>query len=116
MLTAHEWNAYAAIAVCAAAAGAAFVARRRGAGTMVAQLLALAQTVLVAQVGLGLLLLSDDRRAADRLHYAYGTLALLAALSPWLYAPEDARTRLLWFGAATALAAALSVRAWMTAS
>jgi len=116
MLTAHHWTAFLAIAVCVAAAVAAFVARRRGSGTTVAQLLALAQTVLVAQVALGLLLLSDDRRAADRLHYAYGAFALLAVLTPWLYAPDDPRARLLWFGVATLIAGALAVRAWMTAS
>jgi hypothetical protein len=115
MLTAHHWNAFLAIAVCATASAAAFGARRRGAGRAVAQLLALAQTVLVAQVALGLLLLSDDRRAPDRLHYAYGTFALLAVLSPWLYAPDDPPTRLLWFAVATLVAAALAVRAWMTA-
>ena len=82
----------------------------------VSQLLALAQTLLVAQVGLGLLLLSDHRRAPDRLHYAYGTFALLAALSPWLYAPLDPRARLLWFAVATLVAAALGVRAYMTAT
>ena len=115
MLTAHHVNAFLVFGVCVAAAAAAFRARRRGAGRSVAQLLALAQTVLVAQVALGLLLLSDNRRAPDRLHYAYGTFALLAVLSPWLYAPADPRTRLLWFGAATLVAAALAVRAWMTA-
>jgi hypothetical protein len=116
MLTAHHVTAFLVIGICAAAAASAFWARRRGAGRAVAQLLALAQTVLVAQVALGLLLLSDHRRAADRLHYAYGTFALLAVLAPWLYAPADPRTRLLWFGAATFVAAALAVRAWMTAS
>jgi hypothetical protein len=116
MLTVHHWNAFLVIGVCVAASAAAFAARRRGAGTGVAQLLALAQTVLVAQVALGLLLLSDHRRAADRLHYAYGTFALLAVLSPWLYAPTDARARLLWFAGATLVAAALAVRAYMTAS
>jgi hypothetical protein len=82
----------------------------------VAQLLALAQTVLVAQVAIGLLLLADHRRAADRLHYLYGTLALLATLAPWLYAPADPRRRLAWFGGATLVAAALAVRAYMTAT
>jgi hypothetical protein len=90
--------------------------RRRGAGRLVSQLLALAQTVLIAQVGLGLLLLADHRRAHERLHYMYGSLALLAALAPWLYAPADARRRLLWFGAATLVAGALAVRAYMTAT
>jgi hypothetical protein len=116
MLTAHHWNAFLVIGICVAASAAAFASRRRGAGRGVAQLLALAQTVLVAQVALGLLLLSDHRRAADRLHYAYGTFALLAVLSPWLYAPADPRTRLLWFAGATLVAAALAVRAYMTAS
>jgi hypothetical protein len=116
MLTAHHWNAFLVVGICVAASATAFVARRRGAGSGVAQLLALAQTVLVAQVALGLLLLSDHRRAADRLHYAYGTFALLAVLTPWLYAPADPRTRLLWFAGATLVAAALAVRAYMTAS
>ena len=117
MLTAHHVNAFLLIAVCVVASAAAFVARRRGrAGKAVSQLLALAQTLLIAQVGLGLLLLSDHRRAADRLHYAYGTFALLAALSPWLYAPVDPRARLLWFAVAKLVAAALGVRAYMTAA
>jgi hypothetical protein len=115
MLTAHHVNAFLVIAICVAASVAAFVARRRGAGRSVAQLLALAQTLLVAQVGLGLLLLSDHKRAADHLHYAYGTFALLAVLAPWLYAPSEPRARLAWFSGATILAAALGVRAYMTA-
>jgi hypothetical protein len=115
MLTAHHLNAFLLIAVCVLASAAAFWARRKRAGHTVAQLLALAQTLLVAQVGLGLLLLSRHHRAHDHLHYAYGTFALLAVLSPWLYAPEEPKARLLWFGVATALAAALGVRAWMTA-
>jgi hypothetical protein len=115
MLTAHHLNAFLLIAVCVLASAAAFWARRRQAGHTVAQLLALAQTLLVAQVGLGLLLLSRHHRAHDHLHYAYGTLALIAVLSPWLYAPEEPRARLLWFAIATLLGAALGVRAWMTA-
>jgi heme A synthase len=115
MLTAHHVNAFLLIAVCVLASAAAFWARHRRAGSAVAQLLALAQTLLVAQVALGLLLLSNHRRAADHLHYAYGTFALLAVLSSWLYAPSDPRARLLWFAIATLVAAALGVRAWMTA-
>jgi hypothetical protein len=116
MLTAHHVVALASIAVTALAAlagGAAYL-RRRAAGPAVSHLLALAQTVLVAQVALGLLLLSDERRAPDDLHYLYGTLALAAALTPWLYAPSDHRHRLAWFAAATLVAAALAVRAYMT--
>ena len=117
MLTAHRWNAFLVIGICAVAAVAGLIAyRRRGsAGRLVSQLLALAQTVLVAQVGLGLLLLGDHRRAGDQLHYVYGSLALLATLSPWLYAPAEPRRRLLWFGGATLVAAALAVRAYTTA-
>ena len=115
MLTAHHVNAFLVIAVCVVASAAAFWARRHRAGSLVAQLLALAQTLIVAQVAVGLLLLSDHRRAKDHLHYAYGTFALLAVLSPWLYAPSEPRARLLWFAVATLVAAALGVRAYMTA-
>jgi LPXTG-motif cell wall-anchored protein len=115
MLTAHHLNAFLVIGVCLLAAVAAFVARRRRAGKAVAQLLALAQTLIVGQVALGLLLLSDHRRAADHLHYAYGTFALLTVLSPWLYAPAEPRARLAWFSGATLVAAALGIRAYMTA-
>ena len=115
MLSAHHVNAFLLIAVCVLASAAAFWARRRRAGSAVAQLLALAQTLLVAQVALGLLLLAEHKRAAERLHYAYGSFALLAVAAPWLYAPADPRTRLAWFAGATLVAAALAVRAYMTA-
>ena len=116
MLTTHHVNAFLVIGVCLVASAAAFLARRRGgAGSFVAQALALAQTLLVAQVALGLLLLSGHHRAKDHLHYAYGTFALLAVLSPWLYAPAEPRARLAWFAGATLVAAALGVRAYMTA-
>jgi heme A synthase len=115
MLNLHHWNAFLVIGVCLVASGAAFLAYRRGvAGDGVAHLLALAQTLVVAQVALGLLLLSDHRRAPDKLHYAYGTFALLALLSPWFYAPAEPRARLRWFAIATLVAAALAVRAYMT--
>jgi len=117
MLNAHHVLAFLVLAACAVAATWGFVAYRRGrqAGRTLAHLIALVQTLLVAQVGLGLLLLSDHRRAADRLHYAYGTLALCAVLAPWLYAPADPRRRLLWFAGATLVAGALGVRAYLTA-
>jgi hypothetical protein len=116
MLTTHHAVAFVVLAVTWGSAALGFCAFRRGsAGFAVQHALALAQTVLIAQVGLGLLLLSDDHRAPDKLHYAYGTFALLAVLAPWLYAPEDPRRRLLWFAGATLVAAALAVRAFMTA-
>jgi hypothetical protein len=114
MLTAHHVNAFLVIVVCAVAATAAFLARRGRARTGVAHLLALAQTLLVAQVGLGLLLLSDHHRSPHRLHYLYGSLSLAAVLAPWLYAPADRRGRLAWFAGATLVAGVLAVRAYMT--
>jgi hypothetical protein len=116
MLTAHHINAFLILAVTFVAGGLAAWAHRRRTEPrgIVTHLLALAQTLLVAQVGLGLLLLSDHRRAAHRLHYLYGTLSLLALLAPWLYAPADRRRRLAWFAGATLVGAALAVRATMT--
>lgn len=116
MLTTHHAVAFAALAVTWGGGLWALWAFRTGrTGLSVQHVLALAQTVLVAQVGIGLLLLSDGRRAPDKLHYAYGTFALLAVLSPWLYAPEEPRRRLLWFAVATLVAGALAVRAYTTA-
>ena len=116
MLSVHRVLAAALIGTCAVAAfsGGVLYWRGRGAGAITTQLLALAQTLLVAQVWIGLLLLSDGRRAADELHYAYGTLALGAVLVPWFYAPAEPPRRLLWFAGCTLLAAALAVRAVMT--
>jgi hypothetical protein len=116
MLTAHHAIAFLILAAtfgAAALAGWAYYRHSEPRG-FVTHLLALAQTLLVAQVGLGLLLLSDHRRAPDHLHYLYGSLSLLAALSPWLYAPAERRRRLAWFAGATLVAGALAVRATMT--
>jgi hypothetical protein len=116
MLTVHAYLSVALVVLAfVTAAWGGFAAwRRRPAGRILGHLLALVQTLLVAQVGLGLLLLSDDRRAPERLHYAYGTLALAAVLSPWFYAPDEPRRRLLWFAGATLVAGALAVRALTT--
>jgi hypothetical protein len=118
MLTAHDTVAFLVLAVTWASAilaGAAYYRRREPRG-LVTHLLALAQTLIVAQVGIGLLLLSEHHRAPHRLHYLYGSLTLLAVLAPWLYAPADRRARLAWFAGATLLAGALAVRAYMTGS
>ncbi len=118
MVSVHHAVAFAVIAAtfAAAAAGGWTYYRRTEPRGLLTHLLALAQTVLVAQVGLGLLLLSSQHRAADRLHYLYGTLSLLAVLAPWLYAPAERRGRLAWFTGATLVAGALAVRAYMTAT
>jgi len=116
MLTVHQWVAVAVLVVTAAAAvwGIVTWLRRREPGPLLQQLLALVQTVLVAQVAIGLLLVSDGRRTSDDLHYIYGTLALAAVLAPWFYAPEDPRRRLAWFSFTSLLAGALAVRAYTT--
>jgi hypothetical protein len=119
MLTVHHALAFLVIAVCLVASVLALVAyRRRGAGSggvLVAHGLALAQTLIVAQVVVGLLLLADHRRAEKGVHYMYGSLAVLAVAWPWIYAPPDPRRRLAWFAGATLLAAVLALRAYMTA-
>jgi len=116
MLTAHRTVAFLVLAGTwgsATLAGLSYYRRREPRG-LVTHLIALAQTLLIAQVGLGLLLLSEHHRSPHRLHYLYGSLSLLAALSPWLYAPVERRRRLAWFAGATLLAGALAVRAYMT--
>jgi hypothetical protein len=116
MLTAHQWVAVAVIGAAAIAAvwgGATFV-RRAQAGAALGHVLALVQTLCVAQVALGLLLVADERRTADDLHYVYGTLALLVVLAPWFYAPAEHRRRLAWFAGTSLVAAALAVRAYTT--
>jgi hypothetical protein len=116
MLTAHRTVAFLVLAATFGAAVLAAVAyyRRREPRGFVTHLLALAQTLIVAQVGLGLLLLSDHHRSPHRLHYLYGSLSLAAVLAPWLYAPADRRGRLAWFAGATLVAGVLAVRAYMT--
>ena len=116
MLTAHHTVAFLVLAAtwgAAVLAGLAYYRHREPRG-FVTHLLALAQTLIVAQVGLGLLLLSEHHRSPHRLHYLYGSLSLAAVLAPWLYAPADRRARLGWFTGATLVAGALAVRAYMT--
>lgn len=117
MLELHAVNGAIVIAANALALGwgAAYALRKRVPGRLYAHALAAAQALVIAQVALGLLLLSDDLRTTDKLHYAYGVFALGAVLSPWVYAPPVPARRLLWFVGASFLAAALSVRAYTTA-
>src|SRR5262245_47105350 len=113
MLTLHHWNGVVVIVAFVVAGVLALLARqRRVSDGLVSNMIALSQTLVAAQIGMGLLLLADDDRAEDRLHYAYGVFALLAVLAPFLYAPSDPRARLLWFGVAALVATALAVRAY----
>lgn len=112
----HAWNAVALIAALALATGwgGVYLARKRTPGRVYANVLAASQALVIAQVALGLLLLSEGLRTDDRLHYSYGVLALVAVLSPWLYAPPVPARRLAWFVGASLVAAALSIRAYTT--
>lgn len=114
----HALNAVFLIAanLLAAGWGIVYVRRGRTPGRIYAHVLALAQSLVIAQVAMGLLLLSDGGSASDKLHPLYGGLALLAVLSPWLYAPPVPARRLAWFSGAALLATALSVRAYLTGS
>jgi hypothetical protein len=117
VLELHQLNAFVLVTtnLLASGWGASYLLRKRYPGRVYAHVLAAGQALLIAQVALGLLLLSDGRRAPDELHYLYGTLALVAALAPWLYAPPVPARRLAWFVGATLFATALSVRAYTTA-
>src|SRR5919206_379423 len=76
MPTAHQTVAFLVLGATWSAAVLAGVAYYRGREPrgVVTHLLALAQTLLIAQVGLGLMLLSEHHRSPHRLHYLYGTL------------------------------------------
>ena len=65
-----------------------FIAYRRNAppGEVFRQMLALAQTLVIAQATLGLMLISEGYRPGDRLHFVYGLLPLLASPTPMLCA------------------------------
>lgn len=112
----HALNAVLVVAanLLAAGWGLVYLRRQRTPGQVYAHVLALAQSLVIAQVALGLLLLSGGSSTPDRLHPLYGTLALLAVLSPWLYAPPVPARRLAWFSGAALVATALSVRAYVT--
>ena len=76
--------------------------------------LALAQTLVIAQATLGLVLLSEGDEPGQRLHFAYGLLPLLAIAYPYALRGEDGRRNLLLFAVGSLLVAALAVRAYMT--
>ena len=105
-----------AVNLVSAITGFTYYARRREPRRSFLHLVALGQVAVVGQAAIGLLLLAGDFRATDQLHYVYGGLALAAILSPWMYAPANARKRLLWFVGASLVAAALGGRAYMTGS
>ena len=115
MLTVHIALGVVIIVVCVISALLGFVAYR-AAQRRLHPPGSLIWSSLIAQAAVGLVLLSDGRRAPEKLHYTYGALALGLVLVPWFYAPGTGPKRLLWFAATTLVAGALAVRAFMSGS
>ena len=112
----HAVVGSALIATNAAAALWGYVAYRRdrAPGRLFQHVLAAAQTLVIAQATLGLILLSQGDEPGDRLHFVYGLLPLLAVAYPYALRGDDGRRNLLYFTVGSALVAALGVRAFMT--
>ena len=108
----HLWLGILVIGInLAAGVWGLFVWRQRlPANRSYAQVLAASQTVIIGQAVLGLLLLSQNLRAAEQLHYVYGLLP--AAMVSFAYsARRDNHLRnILIFSIAALLAAALATR------
>ncbi len=78
-----------------------------------AQVLAASQTVIVGQAIIGLLLLSQNLRAAQQLHYVYGLLPAAMVIFAYSARGRDQQRNILIFSIAALLAAGLSARALM---
>jgi hypothetical protein len=104
------------IAMNAVVAVWGYVAYRRNSppGDLFRHSLALAQTLVIAQATIGLVLISEGREPGDQLHFAYGLLPLLCIAYPYALRGEDGRRNLLQFTVGSGLVAALGVRAFMT--
>ncbi len=77
-----------------------------------AQILAASQTVIVGQAIIGLLLLSQNLRVAQQLHYVYGLLPAALVIFAYSARGRDQRRNILIFSIAALLAAGLSARAF----
>lgn len=84
---------------------------RLAAGRIFAQALAASQTVIFGQAVIGLLLLSQNLRAAQQLHYVYGLLPAALVIFAYSARRDDSRRNILIFSIAALLAAALATRA-----
>ena len=116
MLVVHAVLAVAVVAIAAAGAVWGFVAYRRprAGGRWLDQVLALAQTLLIAQVAVGLYLLTQGRRVQPRREHGREREGAVGVVEVLRRAPPEPRRRLLWFAVATLLATALAVRAYTT--
>ena len=101
--------------LAAALAGGIGYLRAGGAGRSRAHLLSLAQTLLVAQAAVGLLLLADRASCAGgHALPAHGALALGIVLAPWFYAAGGAASGCSGSRARAPSPGALAARATMT--
>ncbi len=88
-----------------------FVWRQRlPANRSFAQVLAASQTVIVGNAVLGLLLLSQNLRAAEQLHYVYGLLPAGMVIFAYSARRDNHLRNILIFSIAALLAAALATR------
>lgn len=85
--------------------------RRLVAGRVFAQALAASQTVIFGQALIGLLLLSQNLRAAQQLHYVYGLLPAAMVIFAYSARRDDQLRNVLIFSIAALLSAALATRA-----
>ena len=76
-----------------------------------AQVLAASQTVIVGQAIIGLLLLSQNLRVEQQLHYVYGLLPAAMVIFAYSARGRDQRRNILIFSIAALLATGLSARA-----
>jgi hypothetical protein len=77
--------------------------------------LALSQTVIIGQAVIGLILLGSNLRAMEQLHYVYGLLPAALVVFAYSARGRNERRNILIFAIAALLAAALAVRAFMSA-
>jgi asparagine N-glycosylation enzyme membrane subunit Stt3 len=108
----HLWLGILVIGInLAAGVWGLFVWRQRlPANRSYAQVLAASQTVIIGQAVLGLLLLSQNLRAAEQLHYVYGLLPAAMVIFAYSARRDNHLRNILIFSIAALLAAALATR------
>jgi len=83
-------------------------------GKVFAQVLAASQTVIIGQALIGLLLLSQNLRAYEQLHYVYGLLPAGLVVFAYSARRDDVHRNILIFSIAALLSCALAVRAFLS--
>ena len=108
----HLWLGILVIGInLAAGVWGLFVWRQRlPANRSYAQVLAASQTVIIGQAVLGLLLLSQNLRAAEQLHYVYGLPPAAMVIFAYSARRDNHLRNILIFSIAALLAAALATR------